>query len=90
MSQQIKMTSKDGVTLYTANKYVTEDIHVVNDLPKYSGENEGGEVAPNTLKNLLDNTKSAQYMFTNYNKNNASELIQYNDTIERLSTRRYY
>ena len=31
MSKQIKMTSKNGVTLYTGGKYVADDIHVIID-----------------------------------------------------------
>ena len=31
MSKQIKMTSVNGVTLRTANKYVEDDIHVIPD-----------------------------------------------------------
>ena len=36
----------------------------------------------NTLKNLLDATKSTKYLFNNYEGNNISNLIQYNDTSE--------
>jgi hypothetical protein len=80
MSKQIKMTSPDGVTLYTANKYVEDDIHVTNGLPTYDGANENGEVVERSLKKLLDNTKSCYYLFYQYNINNISDLIQYNDT----------
>ena len=34
----------------------------------------------NTLKTLLDNTKSCYYLFSNYKGDNLSDLIQYNDT----------
>lgn len=95
------MTSKDGVTLYTKNKFVADDIHVIPDeslLPNgtititengqydvsnYASANvnvESSGGSGNTLKTLLDNTKNAQYLFYNYDKDNISDLIQYNDT----------
>ena len=39
----------------------------------------GGE---NTLKKLLDATKSTKYLFSSYEGNDIPNLIQYNDTIE--------
>ena len=39
----------------------------------------GGE---NTLKNLLDATKSTKYLFSSYEGNDIPNLIQYNDTSE--------
>ena len=36
----------------------------------------------NTLKNLLDATKSAKYLFSSYEGNDITNLIQYNDTSE--------
>lgn len=56
MTKQIKMTSIDGITLHTANKYVTQDIHITNGLPEYDGTNEGGEIPPNRLVQILNRT----------------------------------
>lgn len=39
-------------------------------------------VGGNTLKTLLDTTKSAAYLFSGYTGNNVADLISYNDTSE--------
>ena len=36
----------------------------------------------NTLKNLLDATKTTKYLFSSYEGNDIPNLIQYNDTSE--------
>lgn len=53
---------------------------MVGAIETYDGASDVGEVTPNTLKKLLDNTKSCYYLFNNYKGDNLSDLIQYNDT----------
>lgn len=70
-------TSSDILLGKTA--YVNDE-KIEGTIETYSGENEGGEVVERSLKKLLDNTKSAYYLFNSYQGDNLSELIQYNDT----------
>lgn len=53
---------------------------LVGAIETYDGASDVGGVTPNTLKNLLDNTKSASYLFKGYLNDNLSDLIQYSDT----------
>ena len=80
MSKQIKMTSPDGVTLYTSGKYVEDDIHVTNGLPTYSGENENGEVVGTVVTKLAEAQGSYKYIFYKLNLNSFDGIYEYSDT----------
>lgn len=53
MAIQIKMTSKDGVTLYTGGKYVQDNIHVVPDENLLGGVVEVEELPTNPQENVI-------------------------------------
>ena len=54
---------------------------IVGTIPTYNNEHENGYVQTiNSLKKLLDTTKSAMYLFYNYTGTSVDDLIQYSDT----------
>ena len=57
----------ENATLSTKNKLMTDDLTV--NVP-----------STNTLKRLLDATKTANYLFNDYKGNNIADLISYGDT----------
>lgn len=75
----IKVKSPN-VVLKTKDKYLTEDIKIEVDKSVINGE-------VNTLKNILDATKSARYLFYGYEGESVDHLIGYNDTenVENMS-----
>ena len=58
----------------------TKDGKIEGTIETYNLEMSEGAVSGNTLKNLLDATKNASYLFYNYFGNEFNNLIQYNDT----------
>lgn len=79
---RLKM-KKQNVVLKTKGKYLTEDIEIIVDNSVINNEN-------NTLKNVLDVTKSCKDLFNNNTEitaNDAARLIQYSDTenVENMS-----
>ena len=70
-------TSNDillGKTAYANKEKITGTI------PTYNNEHENGYVQINTLKKLLDATKSTSYLFYNYKGTSVNDLISYDDT----------
>lgn len=70
-------TSNDillGKTAYANNEKITGTI------PTYNNEHENGYVQTNSLKNLLDATKSTSNLFYNYKGTSVDGLIEYDDT----------
>lgn len=70
MAKNIKMTSVEGVTLFTKNKYVEDDIYVSNGLPKYDGESDVGSKA-DTLSSALTGT------LTSYSSQDITKITPY-------------
>ena len=60
----------------------TELINAQDFSDKILNISSGGE---NTLKKLLDATKSTKYLFSSYEGNDIPNLIQYNDTSEVIN-----
>ena len=61
------------------------DEKIVGTIPTYNNEHENGYVQVNTLKKLLDATKSAYNLFYSYKGTSVDDLIQPNDT-ENVTT----
>ena len=64
----------------------TEPINAQDFSAKILNISSGG----NTLKNLLDATKRADYLFYGYNETSADDLIKYSDTEYVVSTKRMF
>lgn len=62
------------------NKERLDSINTKLDNIINSLENKAGVTQGTTLKNLLDNTKSAQYLFYKYHGTSVDDLISYDDT----------
>ena len=66
---------------------------IVGTIPTYNNEHENGYVQIiNTLKKLLDTTKSASYLFYYYKGTSVDDLINYSDTenVTNMSRMFYY
>ena len=70
---------KDTADAIRTKTGTTEPINAQDFSTKILQIPSGGE---NTLKKLLDATKSTKYLFSSYEGNDISNLIQYNDTSE--------
>ena len=78
-------TSNDillGKTAYANNE------KIIGTIPTYNNEHENGYVPTNSLKNLLDATKSTSNLFYNYKGTSVDGLIQPNDT-ENVNSMNY-
>ena len=77
----IKVNDKNTNNTITTDNLTAENIkagvNILGTIGNYTGSGSSGE---NTLKTLLDNTKTCYYLFRNYKGNNLNDLISYSDT----------
>ena len=100
----IKTSSEGGTGIDTSDATATSnDIlldktayangeKIVGTIPTYNNEHENGYIQTNTLKKLLDATKSASYLFYYYKGTSVDDLIKYSDTsnVTNMRTMFYY
>lgn len=70
-SKNVEIKGNGTISVLPDEGKVLNEVSITTNVPQ-----------DNTLKNLLDNTKNAKYLFSSYEGDNISNLIQYNDTSE--------
>lgn len=70
-SKNVEIKENGTISVLPDEGKVLNEVSITTNVPQ-----------DNTLKNLLDATKSAKYLFSSYEGNDIPNLIQYNDTSE--------
>lgn len=68
-SKNVEIKENGTISVLPDEGKVLNEVSITTNVPQ-----------DNTLKKLLDGTKSADYLFYNYKGTNVNDLIQYNDT----------